>query len=404
VLSGDAAFKKATTPLEVDIGAHLQLGDFKLGLGAGPGLTQGVGSPAFRGLFSFEWAPQYEAPVTDRDGDGIDDDQDACADLKGIHTNDPGTNGCPDGDGDGIVDSRDACPEKAGVKSDDPAKNGCPPPPPAPPDRDHDKILDADDACPDVAGVPSNAPGKNGCPRDIDNDGVPDTADACPDVPGVKTSDPRTNGCPGDRDKDGIVDNMDACPDKAGVPELRGCPDTDTDGDGVVDRLDNCPTVKGTKENGGCPPKQKQLVVITREKLEIKDAVFFATNRATIQRKSFKLLDQIADVIKGHPNIEKIRIEGHTDNRGGAEHNRKLSQARAESVKAYLVKQGVKPERLEAVGYGPDRPIDSNKTAKGRAKNRRVEFVIVPGAGQTQTAPTTPSTPPAEPSTPPIHK
>ena len=393
-------FEKTTTPLEVDIGAHLQVGDFKLGLGGGPGLTQGVGTPAFRALFSFEWAPRYVPPVYDRDADGVPDDQDACPDQKGIHTSDPATNGCPDRDGDGIVDAQDACPDKPGVKSADPKKNGCPLPPPPPPDRDHDGILDRDDACPDVAGVPSNDPKKNGCPRDIDSDGIPDTQDACPDVPGVKTNDPATNGCPSDRDKDGIPDNLDACPDQPGIPELHGCPDKDTDNDGVPDRLDNCPTVPGPKENGGCPPKQKQLVVITREKLEIKDKIYFATNKATIQRKSFKLLDQIATVIKGHPNIEKIRIEGHTDNVGSAEHNRKLSQARADSVKAYLVKKGVNADRLESVGYGPDRPIDTNKTAKGRANNRRVEFVIVPGAGQTTT---TPGTPAPAPATPPVH-
>ena len=395
VVTDSSFFKQTTTPLEVIVGAHYQLGDYKLGAGFGPGLTRGVGTPEFRGLLSFDYAPQFKEPVKDRDGDGIPDDQDACPDQAGIKTDNPATNGCPDRDHDGIPDAADACPDQPGPKTNNLATNGCPPPPP---DRDKDGIPDNKDACPDVAGVPSNDPKKNGCPRDIDGDGIPDTEDACPDIPGVKTNDPKTNGCPGDRDGDGIRDDQDACPDQPGIPELKGCPDVDTDKDGVPDRFDNCPKEPGPKENGGCPVKQKQLVVITREKLEIKDKVYFDTNKSTIQKKSNKLLDQIASVIKSHPAIAKVRIEGHTDNVGKADHNRQLSQDRANSVRAYLVKHGVEADRLEAAGFGPDRPIDSNKTAKGRANNRRVEFVIVQPEGSQPTgtpapAPTTPAVP-----------
>ncbi|MBS2030431.1 MAG: OmpA family protein [Deltaproteobacteria bacterium] len=386
-------FQKVTTPVEVIVGAHYQLGDYKLGAGFGPGLTRGVGTPEFRGLLSFDYAPQFKEPVKDRDADGVPDEQDACPDQAGIKTDNPATNGCPDRDKDGIPDVVDACPDQPGPKTANLATNGCPPPPP---DRDKDGIPDEKDACPDVAGVPSNDPKKNGCPRDIDGDGIPDTEDACPDIPGIKTNDPKTNGCPGDRDGDGIRDDQDACPDQPGIPELKGCPDVDTDKDGVPDRFDNCPKEPGPKENGGCPVKQKQLVVITREKLEIKDKIYFDTDKSTIQKKSFKLLDQIASVIKSHPAITKVRIEGHTDNVGKAEHNRKLSQDRANSVRDYLVKHGVEANRLESQGFGPDRPIDTNKTAKGRANNRRVEFVIV----QPEAPAGTPAPPEATPAVP----
>jgi len=156
-----------------------------------------------------------------------------------------------------------------------------------------------------------------------------------------------------------------------------GCPYPDTDGDGVVDRFDNCPKDKGPVTNQGCPEKVKQLVVITREKIVIKDKVYFALNKAAIKPKSFTMLNQIAEVLKGHPEIEMIQIEGHTDNTGSAEVNRKLSQARADSVRTYLIGQGVKDTRLKAVGFGPDHPADTNATAAGRENNRRVEFNIV---------------------------
>jgi outer membrane protein OmpA-like peptidoglycan-associated protein len=159
--------------------------------------------------------------------------------------------------------------------------------------------------------------------------------------------------------------------------ELRGCASKDTDTDSVADHLDNCPTEKGEAANQGCPPQQEQLVAIQKGKLEIKQAVFFATNKAIIQRRSFKMLDQVARVLRQHPEIEKVVIEGHSDNVGNAEANRKLSLARAQSVKDYLVKKGVEATRLEAKGYGPDRPLLSNATAKGRAANRRVAFTIV---------------------------
>nr|AYM52408.1 thrombospondin type 3 repeat family protein [Cystobacter sp.] len=159
--------------------------------------------------------------------------------------------------------------------------------------------------------------------------------------------------------------------------ELRGCPAKDTDADGVADHLDNCPADKGVATNAGCPVQQKQLVAIQTNKLEIKESVFFATGKAAIQPRSFKMLDQVARVLQQHPEVDRMVIEGHTDNRGNAEANRKLSLARAEAVKGYLVSKGVEPSRLEAKGFGPDRPIVSNKTEKGRAANRRVEFIIV---------------------------
>ncbi|MDX2015784.1 MAG: OmpA family protein, partial [Myxococcaceae bacterium] len=147
--------------------------------------------------------------------------------------------------------------------------------------------------------------------------------------------------------------------------------------DGVNDRVDNCINEAGPATNQGCPEKQKQLVVITREKLIIKDKVYFDTGKATIQKRSNALLDQIANIMSTHSEIGLIQVEGHTDNTGVPEQNLKLSQDRANSVKEYLVKKGVADTRLKAVGFGQDKPADSNDTPAGRDNNRRVEFNII---------------------------
>jgi outer membrane protein OmpA-like peptidoglycan-associated protein len=151
---------------------------------------------------------------------------------------------------------------------------------------------------------------------------------------------------------------------------------TDTDGDGVADHLDNCRIESGPASNQGCPEREKQLVTLTQDRIQINGTVHFETGRALIQPRSFPLLDQVAKVLREHPDIQRVRIEGHSDSRGSAALNRRLSKERAESVRAYLVKQGVEASRLAAEGYGPDRPVASNDSAEGRASNRRVEFLI----------------------------
>ena len=184
-----------------------------------------------------------------------------------------------------------------------------------------------------------------------------------------------------DSDNDGVLDSVDECPTVAGLPELKGCPDPDRDGDTVVDRLDNCPDEPGPPENQGC--KAKQLVKIGQGKLEILDIVYFALDKAVIQKRSFELLDEVARVLGAHPEITKIRVEGHTDSQGNDAYNKKLSQRRADAVMAYLIKKGVAVDRLEAHGFGEEVPKDTNATKEGRAANRRVEFTIVGGAGVT---------------------
>ena len=183
---------------------------------------------------------------------------------------------------------------------------------------------------------------------------------------------------PGDRDGDGIKDNVDKCPndpeDKDGFEDEDGCPDPDNDKDGVPDTTDKCPNEPGPPDNNGCPKKFEHIVV-TQDKIELRQKIFFDTDKATIMPRSYALLDEIGSVMRARPTMA-VRIEGHTDTRGARVHNMKLSQSRAESVRQHLIGLGIDPGRMDARGFGPDQPVETNKTAAGREKNRRVEFFI----------------------------
>jgi outer membrane protein OmpA-like peptidoglycan-associated protein len=250
-----------------------------------------------------------------------------------------------------------------------------PPAPPKPLDTDGDGIPDKTDKCPTVPEDKDGFEDLDGCPDpDNDNDGLLDKADKCPMEPEDKDGFEDVDGCPDpDNDKDGIADADDKCPIEPGPKENAGCPDKDRDNDTVVDRLDKCPDQPGPPDNDGCP--KPKFIVVTKEKIELKQKVHFATNKSTIYPDSFAMLSEVADVLKARPEI-KLRVEGHTDSRGSMRRNMKLSQERAESVKAFLVGKGVEPERMEARGFGPSQPIDDNRTSKGRENNRRTEFII----------------------------
>jgi outer membrane protein OmpA-like peptidoglycan-associated protein len=174
-----------------------------------------------------------------------------------------------------------------------------------------------------------------------------------------------------DGDADGIADDIDRCPDLPGPKENFGCPWPDRDGDRVADKDDRCPDEPGTVESNGCP-RRSGLIVVKRDRIELKQQIHFQPNRAVILSDSYDLLREVAEAIKDVPAA--IRIEGHTDNVGKRSENLKLSQSRAEAVKEYLMKEGVEGKQLIPVGYGPKRPIASNSTKAGRTLNRRVEF------------------------------
>jgi len=240
------------------------------------------------------------------------------------------------------------------------------------PDNDGDGVVDGEDHCPLVAGPVAFA----GCP-DGDGDGVADDVDRCPAEPEDVDQFEDTDGCVDpDNDGDGVLDGGDRCPLEVGVAANEGCPDPDGDGDGIVDRLDNCPTEAGKAKFQGC--KDKQLVNIVDGALVIIESVYFKLNKAIIEKRSYKLLDNVAAVITSHPGL-RIQVEGHTDNQGDDAYNKDLSQRRAQAVVDYLGRKGVEVARLVAAGFGEERPLADNGTKAGRAQNRRVVFTILKG-------------------------
>lgn len=260
-----------------------------------------------------------------------------------------------------------------------------------PKDRDGDGVLDADDACPDEPETVNGYLDEDGCPEgDRDKDGVWDADDLCPDIPEDRDGFLDTDGCPDpDNDNDGILDGRDACPDQPedfdGDEDTDGCPDAarDRDGDGLADDVDRCvdqpETVNSYMDEDGCPDTAPQFVRITPEKIEISEKIQFATGKARILSESFPVLDSVAQVMRDYPSL-RVQVEGHTDSDGSDSLNLRLSQQRADAVRAYLVEQGrISPERLESIGYGETRPIDTNRTTDGKANNRRVEFRITSG-------------------------
>jgi outer membrane protein OmpA-like peptidoglycan-associated protein len=326
-----SVFSHATTvkDLKLNIGSHKTAMSF-YGIG---GLT----------------APLFDVK-RDADNDGVADKDDKCPSTPaGVAVD---KTGCPlDKDLDGVADYMDECPDALGLV----ALNGCP-------DSDKDGIADSKDRCPDVAG-PLDL---KGC-QDVDKDGVADIDDKCPNTTaGYKVN---AAGCPLDNDNDGVANEVDLCPDAAGPLSLKGC--ADTDGDGVTDNLDRCPAEKGNIIDKGCPT----IAPVDVKKIAaIAGKLYFENASAELKTSSFVQLDYLVLILNRY-NATNLQIGGHTDNVGGDKDNISLSQQRAESVKTYLISKGIPEARLTALGFGDGKPIADNKTASGRAKNRRVELI-----------------------------
>lgn len=286
--------------------------------------------------------------VGDRDGDGYDDEVDKCPDNPEDFDSFEDDDGCPDEDNDkdkvldahSFVDGHWLSKDK---KGDTDCRNE---------PEDVDQFED-EDGCPDP---------------DNDQDGILDEPDECPNDPEDVDNWEDENGCPdADNDKDKICDpwvedspNADKYRTESGCKAKDQCPDQPEDYDGDRDE-DGCPDLKA--EFDGCSVK-------------IKDKVFFKFDKSEIDPKSFELLNDVATVVNSVPEELHFDVEGHTDSKGSDKYNKKLSQARANAVRDYLVGRGVKRDRLVAKGYGEERPIDSNRSADGRARNRRVEFNV----------------------------
>lgn len=285
-----------------------------------------------------------------------------------------------DSDGDGIADRTDACKSVAEDLDGWQDGDGCPDV-----DNDGDGIADAADKCPLQAETVNAINDSDGCPDgDSDRDGIEDSEDKCPakaeTVNGFEDSD----GCPDDpdSDRDGLADSADKCPKQAevknGYQDEDGCPDTvpDSDKDGLDDLADKCPkepeTKNGYQDDDGCPDAVPEKL---RKFAGAIKGIEFETGSATIAAKSFAVLDNAVAVLAEFKDTG-IEVQGHTDNVGDPDKNKKLSLDRAEAVKAYLISKGIDGKRISTVGFGPDKPVADNKSPKGRAQNRRIEFAL----------------------------
>ncbi len=336
----------------------------------------------------------------DKDRDGVKNKYDLCPETpRGVLVDE---HGCPlDTDGDGVPDYLDKCPDTPVEAYDYIDSTGCPI------DTDLDGVFDYLDKCPDTPAEAYGYIDSVGCPMDTDGDSVPDYLDQCPDTPAEARGYVDSVGCPIDTDGDGVFDYLDQCPntpveaygliDSVGCPldtdgdgvadYLDQCPNTpvearghvnaqgcelDTDGDGIPDWQDQCPTIAGDADNNGCPVVKREVRTLLQKAMK---GIQFETGKNKIKKSSYKMLDQIATIFKENPTY-KVEVQGHTDNVGKPSANLRLSDQRANAVRDYLIDQGVPATQLTAKGYGDTMPIADNKTSKGRAQNRRVEFSI----------------------------
>ncbi|MSP16167.1 MAG: hypothetical protein EXR73_06055 [Myxococcales bacterium] len=308
-----------------------------------------TGQQAFEGVAALRFAARPSWQVAVGGGAGLGDGAGAPAwrAFAGVTFQ----HASPDTDGDGIADVDDRCVREPEDRDGHEDIDGCPDP-----DDDLDLVLDVVDGCRRIA---------------EDRDGYADD-DGCPDP---------------DNDGDGVLDGKDDCPvvaeDADGFQDGDGCPEADNDGDGLADGVDECPnepeTLNEVNDDDGCPDR---LVVVTSEKLELNQTIHFDTNTADIKQESHALLAEVARALADNPALLRIRIEGHTDDVGGPQFNLELSRQRAESVKRHLVElHGLDAARLDAKGYGKTRRVAEGEDDDARAKNRRVEFVIVKSPG-----------------------
>jgi outer membrane protein OmpA-like peptidoglycan-associated protein len=261
-------------------------------------------------------------------------------------------------------------------------------PPPKPIDRgddDGDGVINEYDKCPNELEDIDVYEDDDGCPEpDNDADGLLDSVDQCPDRPEDKDGFQDDDGCPDeDNDGDGIADSRDECPDepedKDGNRDLDGCDDPDDDGDGIPDAIDKCPgeaeTINGNKDDDGCPDSGDTLVMMAPDRIETFAPVKFRGRTNQILRGSSNVLGQVAATLRASRDILRVRIAVHVHPRNADD--KRLSEQRAEAVKAWLIKWGVEPERLEARGYGSSQPLVKRNKRGAAEINDRVEFVIL---------------------------
>lgn len=354
LLSAQRPVATATSPLRNSLWQTLS---WTAGLGAG--LGSGYGTPLLRATVGLRLSPRFNQ---DSDRDGLLDDADACPSQPEDLDQFQDADGCPelDNDADQLLDIADRCPLEPEDRDNFADEDGCPDP-----DNDQDGVLDAQDRCPQALEDLDKTLDGDGCPDpDNDKDLIPDTADACPDQAEDRDYFQDQDGCPElDNDADGIPDALDQCPDKAETAAAGAVAGAEQDG---------CPDKGGPVSTQPVPGEQ--LMVVGNGTAA---AVTFAKNSARVSPESEELLHEIAKLLRSHPRL-RVRIEAHTDDKGAAEHNLKLSQQRADALRKHLVEQeNVPTQQLEAVGRGESQPLRDEATDEARSVNRRIEWWVL---------------------------
>ncbi len=334
--------------------------------GVGHGFTGGIGSPDVRVVAMLGWEPPIEA---DQDRDGLADSKDGCPAQPEDEDGWDDSDGCPDpsamltvtvvdGEGKPVVGAKVAVSGPQAFEGGSGARG---------------------DLHPGSYRLNVSAPGWIGASQEVqmaagDDQQVTVTLEAALALVQVRVVGP--DGQPVEAEF--TVGDSERVSTKGGKGQLQVAA-----GDhGLTLRAEGYVVENQKLSLGGGETKLVEVelrptqVELTAEKIEIKGEVFFDTAKATIQPDSFALLDEVVQVMKDHPEVLRLRIEGHTDSRGDAEPNLVLSRERAAAVLAYLQDKGVAPERLESEGYGETRPLDKRENEAAWKKNRRVDFYI----------------------------
>ena len=330
---GADTFSKRHTPAELLASMQWTPTDKPLWLafGAGPGLTNGYGTPDFRAFVELGLGmmgtpkvkpepvvEQPPAPPADSDNDGVVDTQDACPADPEDRDRFEDTDGCPDLD------------------------------------NDKDGVPDVSDGHVSALGVLTQAMGLEGFGDCLNQ---PEDKDAFEDTDGC--SDP-------DNDKDGIFDAVDGHRDAAGAVAMAG-----VNGDCA-----NEPEVKnGVDDADGCPDVAKATV--TEKEIKV-DPIYFDYGKYTVRKDSLAVLDAVVTILQSYPSIKKVEIQGHTDSRGSDVFNLDLSQHRVDAAREYIISKGIAAERLVSKGYGETMPVVPGATTEEQHQlNRRVLFIIL---------------------------
>ncbi|MBN1760411.1 MAG: OmpA family protein [Chitinispirillaceae bacterium] len=284
-----------------------------------------------------------------------------------------------DDDHDGSKNDVDRCPKDAEDEDGFEDEDGCPDL-----DNDKDNLPDLKDKCPNEAEDIDGFEDEDGCPDpDNDADGIADLKDQCPNIAEDFDGFEDNDGCVDpDNDKDGVPDSVDKCPndveDFDSFEDKDGCPDLDNDKDNIPDLKDKCPeepeSFNNIDDEDGCPDSVKKEPDMPKQQLL--RGINFKSGKAEMTYESYQFLEPLLKQLRKYPEVV-IEVRGHSDSVGSYSKNMKLSQERAESVRQYLISKGIESDRVRAAGFGSSSPIADNRTAAGRAQNRRIEIVRI---------------------------